>query len=485
MSGAPEQGQVRVGLVECEAALPTGANASVGDLMVSNSEGYAIFRMDSVSKYFLHVGGGGLLDMGLWGDRESLAEAVPLSDGRWIRGGSVDWGLDDLGAWVRVTGLGRPIHFLEAGQDEAQEVLFRWPLEGTTLRLEGADGLLFLGEEGGEVVEGAWEGGDSRFTMNGLQRDLGGAVRFDGDSLHLEKRAAEEEAEEEEPEEEAEGWVAEFDGAVGLVLNQDVYPSRRSRLTPEEALKLRSEEGVGLVVLAPVDEVGVAPDRKEDQARVIGGSLAEAPGLGRVVVWPVSAKSHKPAHGAAAWEGLGAEEVLSLAKNASSGRRAMVDSEWVDAAGAMANWSTLPELIWLESVADFHRVREAWETGTRIGFAGPMTWVPADTTALPSLAEIERGLLLQLSSASSGPMLLSERSPSGRMNWDVVRIRLEGVDGYDVDALEVWGSEGMIRAIDLSDSVAQWEGGVLVPASQDVWVVLDGADWAVSSVLSP
>ena len=481
----PAPGEVFVGLVECEDALPSGANGAVGDLMLSNSEAYALIRMDSEAKYFLHVGGGGLVDMGLWGKRESLAEAVPLVGGRWMRSSQVDWGSDESGAWVRVEGVAEPLHFLEADAPEAQSVVYRLGSSGSTLELEGADGLLFLGEEGGVLVGEAWEGDESRFSMEGLARDLGGALRFSGNLLELqgieEPEPEEEESEDSPPEEEP--WLAELDGAVRLALGVESYPSRRSREPAADALDRFSADGAGLVVLAPVDEVGVAPGRSERHARVLGGSRSEAPGLGSVVVWPVSAKSHKPAHGAAIWEGLGALDVLSSAKNSSAGRRAMVDVDWAEAAGVMEEWTVRPELILLKELSDFDRIRALWESGSQVGFAGPSTWVPADTTELPSLAAIERGLLLQQSTASSGPLLLAEREASARPQWDRVHLRVEVMAEQNAESVEIWSVDQMLMEEPLLADTAS--STVLVPAEQEVWAILRGEDWAVSSVLLP
>ena len=123
--GVPASGEVRVGLVECEEALPSGANGAVGDLMIANSEVYAIIRLDSEAKYFLHVGGASLVDMAQWGLRESVAEAVPLTQGRWMRSSEVTWGLDEQGAWIGVEGIAEPLHFLEAEPPKSQRIVYR------------------------------------------------------------------------------------------------------------------------------------------------------------------------------------------------------------------------------------------------------------------------------------------------------------------------------------------------------------------------
>ncbi len=479
---APVPGALRVGIVECEEALPSGANGVVGDLMLANSEAYAIIRMDSEAKYFLHVGGGSLVDMGQWGRRESLAEAVPLVGGRWMRASDVDWGIDESGAWVRLEGIAEPIHFLDADPSGSGRITYRLGATGTSLEVEGADGLLFLGEEGGRLVDEAWEGDESRFSMEGVERDLGGAVRFAGDTLTLEA-IAEDAPEDESPE--AALWMPEFADAVRVVLDVDVYPSRRSRENPDDALARLSAEGVGLVVLTPVDEVGVPPEAGDADARVIGGSLAEAPGLGQVVVWPVNAKSHKPAHGAAPWEGLDAAGVLAAAKTEASGRRAMVDVAWAEAAGPMVDWSVQPDLIALNSLEEFHRVRALWQTGAGIGFTGPTTWVPADTTSLPSLAALERPLLSAQSSASSGPLLLVERHPSEWPHWDVLRLRTDALVDHSVEALSLWNVDGLLHEVSLSEQEDAIDSALLVPSQDEVWAMLTGADWAVSSVTVP
>ena len=69
-----------------------------------------------------------------------------------------------------------------------------------------------------------------------------------------------------------------MEGAVRLELDVETFPSRRSREPTLVGLDRLSGEGAGLVVLAPVDEVAVSPDRGEGHARVLAGSRADVGG---------------------------------------------------------------------------------------------------------------------------------------------------------------------------------------------------------------
>ena len=150
----------------------------------------------------------------------------------------------------------------------------------------------------------------------------------------------------------------------------------------------------------------------------------------------------------------------------------------------MEEWTVVPELILLKELGDFDRIRGVWSRGSTIGFAGPNTWVPADTSSLPSLAAMERGLLFQQSTASSGPLLLADREASSRLEWDRVSVRIRFSGEQSASALEVWSVDGKLYEDELLGEDAEART-VLVPAEKEVWALLRGEDWAVSSVLVP
>ena len=128
---------------------------------------------------------------------------------------------------------------------------------------------------------------------------------------------------------------APYTDAVRVKLGVDVFPSRYSRKTVFQAAEEAIEDSASLVMVSSVDEVASGIVEEDWPIRMLMGSETRSPSVGRVWTWPWSSKSHKPAHGAAAWKDLTAQEVLASAKNGASGRRAMVDMDWIEAAGPM------------------------------------------------------------------------------------------------------------------------------------------------------
>ena len=471
-----QSGEAFAGQVECEEMLPVGAEGVVGDLMLANAQAYLILRVDPASKYFLHVGGGSLIDMAIWQGPEVLAELVPLADGGWIRGGQLTWGVDEAGAWAEVEGSSEPLPFIAGESKASLRVRYRLDLDSVTLQLEGSEAMLFMGEAGGFLGEdGAWQKDQVLLDLSPVEEDLGGAILSAATQIELTEATLIVEAVPGEPL----FWSPV--GAARVDLEARAFPSRDSRLDAETAQRVSADDGASLTLLGALDEVGVPREISEATSRVLAASEARAPGMGRVLAWPFSAKSHRPAHGAVPWEGLSATEVLAVAKGEAAGRRAMVDIDWMLAAGEVSGWDPLPDLVWLSNIDDFHALRAIWEEGLALGSVGPVTWVPVeDEEALPSLAALERPLIQQRSSTGSGPVLFADRQATEDLRWDAVQISVQAKTPERLEVLRVWSAHQLLFEEVLEGEL---QASVFVPAHLDVWVSAEGEDWALSSVL--
>lgn len=476
---SPAPGEVFAGRIACEDQIPWDSEGVVGDLLLANHQGYAVIRVDPDARYFLHVGGGGVLDFTAWGERDSLAEVIPLVEGAWIRGGDLSWGVDSEGAWAQIQGLADPVPFLDGVTTPSAQVRTTLSAEDLRLSFQGSDELLVLGDAGGTLSEeGLWSYEGSGLELSPVALDLGGAFVSGRTQMEWTSRLQGETGE--EAVEPSDLWRPE--GLVRVEFDARAFPSRDSRLSAQEAQDKAAAEGAAMLVLGALDEVATAVAVEEPLLRVTGASEARAPGQGRVLAWPFSTKNHRPAHGAVPWEGLSATEVLAVAKGGAS-RLAMVDLDWALAAGAVEQWDPLPDFLWLNDLDDFHHFRQIWQEGLRIGFVGEMTWVPADAEELPSVAAIQRPLIQMQSTAGNGPALTAERQSTEDPATDEVLISLQMASPEDVQFLRFWTRNYFLGELEISAGVTAETATFFVPSHRDVWVSAEGEKWALGSVL--
>ncbi len=253
-----------------------------------------------------------------------------------------------------------------------------------------------------------------------------------------------------------------------LDLARESSPSRYSRLTPDDDLALAAAHGIDFAVQAPPDEVGTPFVTSETSGllRYQAGSRTEAPGMGVILSWPWSADKNRSGHGAIQWDGLTAEELLAQA--AQDNRRTAVDADWLAVAGAPHTWFPPPDLIWLRSLDALPAYVEILESGYRPGLIGPLTWTPADTTSLPSVAAAERGLLTSASVATTGPLLeITQLASSPRPGQDFrrIQVRLQVNDTADLERVTIWADGAEVRVWDeLPEG-----GGLILEETVEVW----------------
>jgi hypothetical protein len=193
-------------------------------------------------------------------------------------------------------------------------------------------------------------------------------------------------------------------------LGLEAWPSRSTRLPPQDALARAASRGVDYAVVSARDEVCSASlARPWQQAIATGsGSLSVSDDQGTVLAWPVNSNRRKPAHGAVDWYELIAEDILRVAAGSGSQRRLLaVDVPWIEAAGPSWAWDPRPDLLRLEGIDQLELLLELYDGWVDLPPAGPLTWVWLGHEE-PHAEELERGLLSGATVATTGPLLRLE-----------------------------------------------------------------------------
>ncbi len=591
-------GQVRVKRVGCTSELPSGSEGRRGDLLVQNQHLSVVFRApaEALSKH--QIGGGTLIDVVPTGDRDRLIEAIPLVDGGWMSQVEMDWGQDDEGVWVRLSGTSTAVPGLDpvAGGQPVQ-VTWRLGTDSRILTLEGASELyLHPGRDHVRVGTGFYRSGQALLTDAAAVEDLGGAVllkdlsalaagdwdpaqqalytqasagscpqgaivqALDGqgevvawmppvwDTLlpqtarTLRCAAVSEIWGPEAPvgsEALAPGgygtWIPVGEGpafftvqgplgeqVVGpgesldlppgthsLVLDagpvwapialdveikervilfssldwiQEIapqdhlladffrtpWPATTSRLEPMEDARLAAAQGFSYAVQSAPEQVGrpYTTGEVSEVLRLRPGSVARGP---QGEVWSIGwSRSLNPGFGVPDTALLqDPQDLLAMAMAPlDAGRLGIVDGDWVEQAGPAWSWEPAPTALRLRSLEDLPLLLELVAQGERVSVVGPLTWLEAPDSALPSAAQLERALVLGRSVATTGPWLKLEVPPERRIEGGVVDLDCQGAEGVQLITAE--------GSLDLPCAPAR----VVVPRGWVVAVVDEGA-WAV------
>jgi hypothetical protein len=189
--------------------------------------------------------------------------------------------------------------------------------------------------------------------------------------------------------------------------------SRDWRGTDRDALDAALAEGVGYAVLAPEGEVGGGEAGDEAPwLRFRTGSTLRSPDGWSVLAWPWSPSSRRAGHGAVEAEGLSPAEALALsAAGTASNRFLAVDLAWLEAAGAPFELHAPPDVVRLDHPGDDPSAAWApwfrWLDAARpLSPVGPYAWVDVDDATAYGAVDVERGLLLGRSAATTGPLLV-------------------------------------------------------------------------------
>jgi len=279
------------------------------------------------------------------------------------------------------------------------------------------------------------------------------------------------------------GWVL-------AEIGRETHPSRTSRISPEHDLDMASAQGRGFVVQAAVDDV--VPFSmgafSETWLRHRGGVRTETTEVGTVWSWPWEGSVKKAGQGAPAWQGLSAVDLAAVAKGPSDERILVVDPAWVEAAGPTHSWDPVPDAMYVSGPEDVEVLVGALASGAWMGVVGPLSWLPASTTTLPSVAACERPILLGQTVATNGILLTIEVEEGqwapAPIEAENLHISVEGLSTAQVDSVTLWSAGEILRRWEPPEGIQPgWSARASAWTGAWVLAVAEGQDWAVTSPL--
>ncbi len=181
-------------------------------------------------------------------------------------------------------------------------------------------------------------------------------------------------------------------------------PDITERRDDDDILDEAAAAGIQFAVLVARDEVSSANPRTSDYVLARAGSQSN--GVGQPVAWSWSPSSSRPAHGAAKWEGLSAEDLLALMARRTE-RTTIVGTEWLAAAGDPLAWIPAPDLVRVTGLSDLDTLTALYDAWIALPPVGPLTWVEG-LDAFAGFAEVDVEAMLQdgRTIATSGPRIV-------------------------------------------------------------------------------
>lgn len=243
-----------------------------------------------------------------------------------------------------------------------------------------------------------------------------------------------------------------------------VAPDASSSLAPEAAATVLAAEGVKFAVLLADDEVPTVSIEAHDDILAVAGSRASR----EVWSWPWTPNAKEPAHGAVAWDGVSALDLLAATEGgASAARLTVVNAAWVERALTEAppyDWSPRPDAYWIEGpddIAGYLALLDAW---VDVAPLGPRTWIGIDNDR--NVPAYEAGIVDGRTTAGTGPRLgVSDGGPV-RREWGI-DVSLDAAPWMRMNAVEVTTSAGSVRHEVAGPGTWKWT----VPAGT-TWVVV-------------
>jgi hypothetical protein len=426
--------------------VPTGGDGRVGDWAWHGDDATLILRAAGTSLTQLGSGGGTLVDLSLGGQDDGIAEAIPLPMLSQVSISLREDGFDVAG-WTA----------------EGTAALHSWRLVGTTLHLEGAEGLRLVPLAGMSWTGTGFvdpDGARTGLGSDGTPTDHGGWVDLAGaTTLELHSPTPPE-----APAEEAQLWVqvedgegspipatlwwngeahpipagggapplAELSGSgrveagpahealplegpLGPTLEAVLssvpgarlwtavdlrsWPDRTVRQPPAGTVDAQAARGVRIAVVTAADEVGSFATLDPAWIAGTGGSMAQSGGP-RAWAFPWTANGNRGAHGAAPAGDLDPVDLVA-AMDKHGDRLVIVSTEWVEAAGAPWTWDPAPAALMIESPEDVDLAMDLWDRWVPLQLAGATGWIPDGEGWLDLAAAITGGSFVP----SNGPDL--------------------------------------------------------------------------------
>ena len=272
--------------------------------------------------------------------------------------------------------------------------------------------------------------------------------------------------------------------AALIAIDVPAFPDPKERSFTDDLLIKLAAQGYNYAILTAGDEVARG-NPSADLSVSIGaqaGSRADSD-VGLPIAFPWTGNRRQPAHGAAPWPQLDAEDLLAFMSK-SGRRRTIVDSAWVTSAGKPVNWETFPDWFMIrepEDIASYAQLLDQWIPATLVG---PKTWVETQTL---DDANILRGLEKGATVATTGPLIrfaVDGEGPGANLYSDFAElnpphgIHIEVLNSGDIDRISMFGSGG--------EELISWKPNnppAHFPISQTDWVIVAATgdhDWAIT-----
>lgn len=246
------------------------------------------------------------------------------------------------------------------------------------------------------------------------------------------------------------------------------WPATTSRLEPMEDARLAAGQGISYAVQSAPEQVGrpYTTGEVSEVLRLRAGSVAQGP---QGEVWSIGwSRTLNPGFGVPDTALLqDPQDLLAMAMAPlDAGRLGVVDADWVAQAGPAWSWEPAPTALRLRDLQDLPVLLALAEQGERISVVGPLTWLEAPDTELPSAAQLERALVMGRSVATTGPWLKLELPPERGVDGGILELDCQGAERVQLITAE--------ERLDLPCAPAR----VVLPPG---WVVavVDEAQWAV------
>jgi hypothetical protein len=159
---------------------------TTGDYLIADGTLRLFVSRGGGSVNFAELDGGTGLDVATWDGEDHIDEVIPIVSGGWIDVESVTPGAEG----VTVLGTLRAIPHLDPPENAGAMAEVTWSVQDGSVRVDGASALWV------RALDGAWFDGSLLLHQGwavsgeGSAQDLGGAVVFGGNTLHVERADA-------------------------------------------------------------------------------------------------------------------------------------------------------------------------------------------------------------------------------------------------------------------------------------------------------
>jgi hypothetical protein len=276
---------------------------------------------------------------------------------------------------------------------------------------------------------------------------------------------------------------AQLDRQIGdaLLVRLDVVgaPDPSERRSSDQILRAEAARGVRWAVLVAEDEIPRVSLQESTGVWMHAQAGSRSGGShGAPMTWPWSTDTDAPAHGATPWHLLDPLDMLDVMTKAGS-RRALIDSDWVAAAGTPVEWAMGPEAFRLDSLEDLESFTALLDHWVPITPVGPWTWVEGVVESEASTTEAVRGILAGRTTATTGPRLVltvdgvgpGELLPDSIFPTKRVRLRVEAAPGSFPTHAAVLTDAGELK---------RWSLAGDGPELLDAHTVVDTPNWVLA-----